>query len=64
VLRRIFSVAVKKKLCPINPCSAVEFPVRVQRSVPAPLFDVVGAVQDRGSRSRIPAECDPDHHRL
>jgi integrase len=30
VLRRIFSVAVKKKLCPANPCSAVEFPVRVK----------------------------------
>jgi integrase len=30
VLRRIFSVAVKKKLCPVNPCSAVEFPVRVK----------------------------------
>ena len=29
VLRRIFSVAVKKKLCPVNPCAAVEFPVRV-----------------------------------
>jgi len=30
VLRRVFSVAVKKKLCPVNPCSAVEFPVRVK----------------------------------
>jgi len=30
VLRRIFSVAVKKKLCPANPCAAVEFPVRVK----------------------------------
>jgi hypothetical protein len=29
VLRRIFSVAVKKKFCPANPCTAVEFPVRV-----------------------------------
>src|SRR6202167_4376682 len=28
ILRRIFSVAVKKKLCPANPCTAVEFPVR------------------------------------
>ena len=27
VCRRIFSVAVKKKLCPINPCAGVEFPV-------------------------------------
>jgi len=25
VLRRIFSVAVKKNFCPVNPCSAVEF---------------------------------------
>jgi len=30
VLRRVFSVAVKKKLCPVNPCAAVEFPVRVK----------------------------------
>lgn len=30
VLRRIFNVAVKKKLCPVNPCAAVEFPVRVK----------------------------------
>jgi integrase len=27
VLRRILSVAVKKKLCPANPCEGVEFPV-------------------------------------
>jgi len=30
VLRRVFSVAVRKKLCPVNPCTAVEFPVRVK----------------------------------
>ena len=30
VLRRIFSVAVKKKLCPANPCTAAEFPVRLK----------------------------------
>ncbi len=30
VLRRVFSVAVKKKLCPANPCSAVEFPVKIK----------------------------------
>ena len=30
VLRRILSVAVKKKLCRTNPCSAVEFPVSVK----------------------------------
>jgi hypothetical protein len=27
ILRRIFSVAVKKKLCPANPRAGVEFPV-------------------------------------
>jgi len=27
VLRRILNVAVKKKLCPANPCAGVEFPV-------------------------------------
>jgi hypothetical protein len=32
VFRRIFSVAVKKKLIPINPCPAVEFPVMVKGS--------------------------------
>ncbi len=30
VLRRIFSVAVRKKLVPTNPCAAVEFPVMVK----------------------------------
>lgn len=30
VLRRIFSVAVKKKLVPSNPCTSVEFPVAVK----------------------------------
>jgi integrase len=30
VLRRILSVAVKKKLLPVNPCAAVEFPVIVK----------------------------------
>ena len=30
MLRRIFAVAVRKRLVTINPCSAVEFPVRVK----------------------------------
>jgi integrase len=30
VLRRIFNVAVKKKLSPSNPCSAVEFPTSLK----------------------------------
>lgn len=30
MLRRIFSVAVKKKLCPANPCTGVEFPVMLR----------------------------------
>jgi integrase len=30
VLRRILSVAVKKKVLPVNPCAAVEFPVIVK----------------------------------
>lgn len=30
VLRRVLSVAVKKKFCPANPCAAVEFPVRLK----------------------------------
>ena len=30
VLRRIFSVAVKKKLCPVNSCSGVEFPTSLK----------------------------------
>jgi hypothetical protein len=35
VLRRIFAVAVKKRLVTINPCSAVEFPVRVKGLFPS-----------------------------
>jgi integrase len=30
VLRRIMNVAVKKKLCPVNPCASVEFPVTLK----------------------------------
>ena len=30
VLRRILNVAVRKKLCPANPCAGVEFPVRLK----------------------------------
>jgi hypothetical protein len=30
VLRRIFGVAVKNKLCPVNPCSVVEFPTSLK----------------------------------
>lgn len=30
VMRRVFAVAVKKKLCPANPCSSVEFPVALK----------------------------------
>jgi len=30
VLRRVFNVAVKKKLCPANPCATVEFPARLR----------------------------------
>jgi len=30
VLRRIFSVALKKKLCPANPCASVEFPTSLK----------------------------------
>jgi integrase len=30
VLRRIFAVAIKKRLVTLNPCSAVEFPARVK----------------------------------
>ncbi len=30
VLRRVFNVAVKKNLCPWNPCSAVEFPTSLK----------------------------------
>ena len=30
VLRRMLNVAVRKKLLPANPCSGVEFPVKVK----------------------------------
>ena len=52
VLRRIFNVARAKKLCPANPCAGVEFPVKLQGPVPAALHDLVGAAEDRASRSR------------
>ena len=55
VLRRIFSVAVKKKLCPANPCAGVEFPVVSQKPVPATLHEMVGTADDRASRSYISA---------
>ena len=29
-MRRIFNLAVKKKLCPANPCAAVEFPTSLK----------------------------------
>ena len=38
VLRRILSVAVKKKLSAANPCSAVEFPVRVGSTTRKPYY--------------------------
>ena len=38
VLRRILSVAVKKKLLPANPCSAVEFPVRISKTTRKPHY--------------------------
>ena len=34
VLRRILNVAVKKKLCPTNPCMGVEFPVMLRSLFP------------------------------
>lgn len=30
VLRRVFNVAVRKKLLPVNPCAGVEFPVSIR----------------------------------
>jgi len=52
VLRRIFSVAVKKKLCPANPCAAVEFPTSLK----------VSFVRTT-SRGRSNSESRPLHHR-
>ena len=62
VLRRIFSVAVKKKLCPANPCTGVEFPVMLRSLFRPTLHDVVGTTDHRKSRSRIPSERDPDRY--
>ena len=41
VLRRMLNVAVRKKLLPLNPCSSVEFPVVIKRSVQSALRDMV-----------------------
>ena len=38
VLRRILSVAVKKKFLPANPCGAVEFPIRVGNTTRKPHY--------------------------
>ena len=47
VLRRMLNVAVRKKFLFANPCAGVEFPARVDGTVPAALRDVVGAAEDR-----------------
>ena len=61
-LRRIFSVAVKKKLCPTNPMCRSGVPSNPQEPVPAALHDLVGAAEDRAACSRIPSERDPNCH--
>ena len=54
VFRRIFSVAVKKKLIPINPCATVEFPVMVKGSF-RPHY--VTSLERPRSRSALPHTC-------
>ncbi len=63
VLRRILSVAVKKKLCRTNPCAAVEFPVSVKGLFRPYYMSWSEARNDRESRSRISAQRHPDHYR-
>ncbi len=46
VLRRILSVAVKKKRLAVNPCGAVEFPVRVSATTRKPHY-MSGSEQER-----------------
>jgi hypothetical protein len=46
MLRRIFSVAVKKKLCPANPCAGVEFPVILKGLFRPHYVTCVGAADD------------------
>lgn len=62
VLRRIFSVAVKKKLVPSNPCTAVDFPVMVKGLFRPALHDLVRAGRNRKARSCVSPECDPNHY--
>jgi len=59
VLRRAFNVAVKKKLCPANPCAAVEFPTTVKRLF-RPHYVTWSEQQKVGAR--VPAQCDSDHY--
>ena len=47
VLRRMLNVAVRKRLLPANPCSGVEFPVKVKGMFRPHYMSLVGATADR-----------------
>jgi hypothetical protein len=51
VLRRILSVAVKKKLLPTNPCAGVEFPVKVKGMFRPHYMTWAGTAPHRKARS-------------
>ena len=62
VLRRIFSVAVKKKLCPASPFAGVEFPV-ILKGLFRPHYVTASQQQAIETLARVPAERDPDSYR-
>jgi site-specific recombinase XerC len=62
VLRRMLNVAVRKKFVAANPCSGVEFP-EGRWTVPAALYGLVRAAENRVQRAGIPKERDPYYYR-
>jgi hypothetical protein len=63
VLRRIFAVAVKKRLVTVNPCGAVEFPVRVKGLFRPHYMTWSEQTRIEERAPEILEERDSDHHR-
>src|SRR5437588_8791732 len=56
VLRRMLNVAVRKKLLVANPCSGVEFPVRVKGLFRLHYMTCFRAGENRGCRAGLSAK--------
>ena len=62
VLRRMLNVAVRKKLLVANPCSGVEFPVRVKGLFRPHYMTWSEQEKIEARRAGLPAQRDPYHH--